>query len=103
MVKYCPSCGEALVDNANFCKSCGASLNGASRANVPERPAVEKSYTIHIIVAYILALFIPLLGVILGVYLMTRKDSKSANKHGKYAIIVAVVIFFLSFISLLRY
>lgn len=97
MTKFCPSCGEELVDNANFCKSCGANLNSsAPRADVPERPAVEKSYTIHIIAAYVLALLIPLLGAILGVYLMTRKDSESAAKHGKYALIISVVFMAIS-------
>ena len=27
MSKFCPSCGEELLDNAKFCKNCG--VNGA--------------------------------------------------------------------------
>lgn len=26
MSKYCPSCGEELIDDAKFCKSCGENL-----------------------------------------------------------------------------
>lgn len=103
MTKFCPSCGEELVDNANFCKSCGANLNSnAPRADIPERPAVEKSYTIHIIVAYALALLIPLLGIIMGIYLMTRNDSESAKKHGKIAFIISVAFMAISFLSVIR-
>ena len=103
MVKYCPNCGEELVDDAKFCKSCGTELySGAERASVPNPPAYEKSYTVHIIVAYALALLFPLLGLILGFYLLTRKDSESAKKHGKYALIVSVVMMVLSFLSVFR-
>ena len=28
MSKFCPKCGEKLVDSARFCKNCGASLEG---------------------------------------------------------------------------
>ena len=103
MTKFCPACGEKLVDNANFCKSCGANLNStAPRARTPEPPAAERSYTIHIIVAYLLALLFPLLGFALGFYLMTRKDSEDAKRHGRYALIVSLVMMALSFISVFR-
>lgn len=26
MAKFCPSCGEKLVDSAKFCKNCGKTL-----------------------------------------------------------------------------
>lgn len=104
MTKYCPNCGEKLIDDAKFCKSCGASLNSsAPRATVPEPPAYERSYTVHIIVAYALALLIPLLGIVMGVYLMTRKDSEQARKHGKYALIVAFLLMAYSLFTVLRY
>lgn len=103
MTKFCPACGEKLVDNANFCRSCGANLNSdAPRARAPERPASEKSYSIHIIVGYVLALLVPLLGVVIGFYLMTRKDSDDAKRHGKYVLIAAVVIMALSSLSFFR-
>lgn len=100
MTKYCPSCGEALVDEANFCKSCGAKIaGGVQAAQTTERPLIEKSYTIAVIIGYIAAILIPILGIIIGVYLMTRKDSSDA-KHGKYMIIVAVIVWILSILSL---
>ncbi|MBQ6512544.1 zinc-ribbon domain-containing protein [Methanobrevibacter sp.] len=102
MTKFCPACGEALIDDAKFCKSCGASLSGAvNRQSVPERPLVEKSYTAITVIGYILAFLLPLLGVICAIYLLTRKDSEDANKHGKYMIIVAVVIWAISFLMVM--
>lgn len=99
MTKYCPSCGEELVDDANFCKSCGASIvDGAVRAEVPEQPLVEKSYTGFIVVGYAGAVLIPIIGILVAIYLMTRNDSEQAKKHGKYIIIVAVVVWAISFL-----
>ena len=100
MAKYCPNCGEKLMDNAKFCKNCGAKLNGNAQAEgVPEPPVYEKSYTVHIVLAYILGIIFAPFGAILAVYLMTRKDSEDANTHGKYALIVAIVRMAISFLS----
>lgn len=103
MTKFCPACGEKLVDNANFCKSCGANLNSsAPRAKTPERPAAERSYTLYIIVAYVLAILIPLVGLIFGAYLITRKDSGDARRHGTFALIISLAFMALSFVSVFR-
>lgn len=88
------------MDDAKFCKNCGATFKGnAHSAGVPEPPVYEKSYTVHIIVGYILDIIFPLLGLILGIYLMTRKDSETANTQGKYVLIVAILIMAISFLS----
>ncbi|AMD17379.1 hypothetical protein TL18_04710 [Methanobrevibacter sp. YE315] len=106
MTKYCPSCGEALVDEAKFCKSCGKSLdnfaqsgqNGFTQTTPQTYPVhpVEKSHTLSIVLGYICAILIPLFGLIFAVYLMTRNDSQKAKKHGKYILILTVVIWVLS-------
>ena len=50
------------MDDAKFCKKCGATFKGnAQAAGVPETPVYEKSYTGHIIVGYILDIIFPLL------------------------------------------
>ncbi|WP_405293959.1 zinc-ribbon domain-containing protein [Methanobrevibacter sp.] len=103
MSKFCPHCGEELVDSAKFCKSCGRNLeniqfskpDNASNFTVP---AVEKDHKYAIIIAYVLALLIPLFGVFAAVYLLTRNDSQKAKTHGKYALIVAVAVWIISFV-----
>lgn len=102
MTKFCPACGEELIDDANFCKRCGANISGGTtRPTAPERPMLEKSYTAITVIGYILAFLIPILGIICAIYLLTRKDSEDANKHGKYMIIVAVVIWVISFLMVM--
>ena len=106
MSKYCPACGEELVDEARFCKNCGKNLENiqfssedtSTRQFTPY--ASEKSHTAAIVIGYILSILIPLFGAIVAVYLMTRKDSSKAKKHGKYMFVVAVVVWFLSFLLL---
>lgn len=91
-------CGSELVEGANFCKSCGTNINnpqeGQNTAYV--RPQVEKSYTVHIVIGYILSVFVPLFGLILAIYLITRDDGK-AKLHGKIMIAIAVILWIVSF------
>ena len=104
MSKFCPSCGEELVENAKFCKRCGMNLetmqeNPHKKENVNQEysvPVVENDHKLAIYAGYALAILIPLFGVIVAIYLLTRKDSEKAKKHGKYILILAAVIWFIS-------
>ena len=105
MTKYCPACGEELIDAAKFCKNCGAEIdNPQKNTNTYQenrRQYIElsdKNYTIAIVVGYVMAILIPLIGLIIGIYLLTR-DSSRAKKHGKFVLIVTVVVWVLSVIS----
>ena len=40
MSKFCPSCGEELVDSAKFCKSCGKNLEDP-KFNPHENPQLK--------------------------------------------------------------
>ena len=98
MTKYCPSCGEQLVDNARFCKSCGLNLeNIEQNTNAGQQasqnhtiPVVENDHKFAIIAGYILAVLIPLFGIIIGIYLYTRKDSQKAQSNYKYILLLAI-------------
>lgn len=106
MSKFCPSCGEELVDSAKFCKSCGKNLedprfdpnaNPQIKKQQVQLQTTEKSHTIAIVLGYILAVFISLLGIIISIYLLTR-DSVRAKKHGKIILIVSVIFWVLPWI-----
>lgn len=105
MSKYCPSCGEELVDNAKFCKSCGINLenmeaNSNANNTVNQQfhvQSVEKKNTWAVVIGYVLAVLIPLLGIIFSLYLLTR-DSEYSKRHGKYVLIVAAVVWLISFL-----
>lgn len=106
MSKFCPNCGEELIDNARFCKNCGANLENISNPNTANTnfqvPVVEKDHKAAIIIGYILAILIPLFGLIVSIYLITR-DSPKAKKHGKYILALTLVIWFLSILSTIFY
>ncbi|MDO5832448.1 MAG: zinc-ribbon domain-containing protein [Methanobrevibacter sp.] len=109
MSKFCPSCGEELKDDAKFCKNCGASIptseqtqtTGNVQQNYPIQTA-ENDHKIAMILGYVFALLIPLIGIIIGIYMATRNDSANAKKHGKYIIILALVVWFISFLMVMR-
>ena len=103
---FCPFCGEELVDNAKFCRNCGKNVesyqhvnDGSTNGYTYNPPVVEKSHTIATVLGFIFAILIPLLGIIFGIYLLTRKDSQKAKKYGTIMIIVAVIVWVLSFIT----
>ncbi len=107
MAKFCAECVQENVDSANFCKSCGAKLIGMTNDSFTsqldfEVPIVEKSYTAALVLGYVFSILIPLIGVIIGVYLITRKDSPKANRHAKYILIISVVVWILSILSIFR-
>ena len=102
MSKFCPKCGEELVDSARFCKNCGASLEGIPNPHQATNdefhvPVVEDDHKIAVIAGYVLAILLPLFGFIVGIYLLTR-NSQNARKHGKYVMIVAAVLWIISFL-----
>ena len=98
MSKFCPNCGEELADTAKFCKSCGGT--------VPDKAYTEDNYVENhktaIIIGYVCAFIFPLIGLIVSIYLFTRKNSSKASKHGKYILAITLVVWFLSAISIFR-
>lgn len=106
---YCPFCGEKLVDEAKFCKNCGKNVADYHKHDTQttnnysyQPPVVENNHTLATVLGFICAIFIPLFGIIFGVYLYTRKDSSKAKRYGTLIIILAVVVWIISFIMLLR-
>lgn len=102
MSKFCPFCGEKLVDSANFCKNCGKNIEiyspNQNHQQEFQAPVFENDHKLAIIIGYILAIFIPLFGIFVSVYLLTRNDSENAKKHGKYVLVLAIVIWIISFL-----
>ena len=109
MSKFCPSCGEELVDNAKFCKNCGKNIEWTNQPHSNQTdytrtvPVVEKSHTIAIVLGYICAVLIPLFGIIFAIYLLTRNDSPGASKHGKIVLAIAVIVWLISFFLFFRW
>ena len=102
MTKFCPKCGEKLVDEAKFCKNCGEDIaDAAPAANVVQTPESEPSHTFAIVLGYVFAILIPLIGIIISIYLLTRRESARATKHGKIILILSVVLWAITLFTLM--
>ncbi len=115
---FCSNCGNELKDNAKFCPNCGNAVNDESEGktihqntqsgiNCPKcgsiipfgndiclkcgAPLNEEKHTTAIVLGYICALFFPIVGIITGIYLLTRPN-KDVHIHGIIMIILAIVL-----------
>ena len=61
-------------------------------------PAVENEHTLAYVAGIIFAILIPLIGIIIGVYLYTRKDSSKAQHRAKIVIGLSAVVWIASII-----
>lgn len=95
MTKFCPSCGEELVDGARFCKSCGVSVEDYNaEPKRPEMPKVEeKSYAAYFIIGYVVALLSPILGIFAALYLTSVKAPRKVKIHCLFIILVSIVVY----------
>ena len=121
----CPLCGFTNPDEADFCVKCGTPLifknqlenNTVINPIVEEKPNFENNQIPHIVIkkevvgapkkrttfqtilvyaGYIFSILGGLLGLIIGIYLATRKD-RSLKKHGY--IQIAIFIFYVALIA----
>ena len=120
---FCPSCGAEKKEGSKFCHNCGYDFEsvGASESqnadstvqsnqsadvntqfNQNPSPGVQNqnSHTIAVVLGYICAVLIPILGIVFGGYLYTRQEV-DAKKHGKYILILSVVIWVLSILVMI--
>lgn len=59
-------------------------------------PAAEKSHTLALVLGIVFDFLIPIIGIIIGVYLYTRKDSSNAKTHGLIVIALGIIIWAVS-------
>lgn len=83
----CPFCGKVIPSNVPKCMFCGHVINA-------------EDHKTAIIIGYIGTLFIPLIGIIDGIYLLTR-DNKEVHKHGVFMLIEAIIVWFITFMILM--
>lgn len=74
----CPKCGSLMPFGNISCTNCGSPLN-------PEK------HTAAIVIGYICSIFLPIIGIIFGIYLLTRQN-KDVHKHGIIMIVIAIVL-----------
>ena len=74
----CPKCGSIIPVGNVACTNCGSLLN-------PDK------HTTAIVLGYICSVFLPLFGIIIGIYLLTMPN-KDVHKHGIIMIVLAIVM-----------
>ena len=102
--KFCPGCGVSITDetettnnqqNNNFtiaCSKCGTLVPvGNIVCTNCGSPLNPEKHTAAIVIGYIGSIFLPIIGIIFGIYLLTR-NNKDVHKHGIIMIIIAIVI-----------
>lgn len=110
----CPLCGFPNPDEADYCVKCGTPLlfksqfedtHNSIRPIVIQKETVSpQNYNIHrtsrllIFLGYLLSILGSILGLIIAIYLITRKDP-NAKKHGY--IQVAIIVFYFALILIL--
>lgn len=111
----CPLCGYVNPEEAEFCVKCGAPLIFKNKfennvitmepvmvekevAPTSEPPIEKKTSTWIIVLGYIFTILGGILGVIIAIYLSTRKDPV-AKKHGH--IQLAIYAFYIILIAIL--
>ncbi len=125
---FCPKCGAERKVGSKFCHNCGYDFkaidssmgNGNSSSNQSSAssntnfnggvnsgtysaggvPANQNSHGFAKILGYIFAVLIPVIGIIIGIYLL-MSENQEVHKHGKFIIGVAVLIQLISFLSML--
>ncbi len=110
----CPLCGYENPEEADYCVKCGSPLIFKNQSDNPDKPNnpivirrisdgpqstdIGSTSKILIILGYIFSILGGLLGLIIAIYLITRKDPV-AKKHGR--IQLAIFIFYLVLILVL--
>ena len=83
-MKKCPFCAEEIKDEAIKCKHCGTNLTNDNNTNY----GVSKGdYAKYIIVT----ILIPIAGIIMGIYFMTKDDPK-IKKMGESILVWGIMI-----------
>lgn len=99
MTGKCPYCAEKINPNAVKCKHCGEWLD--KRKEIETK---KEDHSAAIIFGYLFTILGGLIGLIFGIYLLTRND-ESAKKHGILMLainiiwIFIIIIWFISWID----
>ena len=81
----CPYCSEKINPKAAKCKHCGEWLDKAVESEVK-----KDDHSAAIVVGYIFTVLGGVIGLIFGIYLVTRKNER-ANMHGMIMLLVNII------------
>jgi uncharacterized membrane protein YvbJ len=72
MPKFCPNCGSELpFPEAEICPRCGVRIKEQPKEQPKSDGTINKSV---IIISYVAAIIIPLIGLIMAIYFLVKKN-----------------------------
>lgn len=86
--RFCPKCGAEVRKEENFCSSCGTRIGEISPEKATE---VKYPHQLATVLGYIFGFLGGWLGLVFGIYLVTREHPR-AKYHGKIILIITVVM-----------
>lgn len=100
MGKFCARCGTEMKENATFCTNCGSSNDGAAYSAVSNS---ENAHNGMATAGFILAFFVPILGLIFSIIGCAKAGRYNGNGRGLAiaGIIISVVSWFIHFVIIL--
>jgi uncharacterized membrane protein YvbJ len=102
---FCPECGSENPDDASFCGACGGALDGAREPVAQEKQPVTRFVDLRETQAGVspglkygvlaASLFIPLIGVAMGLYYMIKGDGEEQKGTGRLWLYAGVGLAFI--------
>lgn len=101
MIIKCPNCGKEYYDeDLKYCEVCGWDFQVSNNKNLninSLNSEIQNSedHTLATALGFIFAFLFPIFGLVFGVYLVTRKDSKISKVFGVVIIAISIIIILL--------
>jgi predicted RNA-binding Zn-ribbon protein involved in translation (DUF1610 family) len=89
--RFCPNCGAELRESANFCDSCGTRVGELDIGRADEEKYPVYPHLVATICGYIFAFLGGWIGIVFGIYLLTRRHP-TAKLHGGIVLAITVVM-----------
>lgn len=117
-MSFCSNCGNKVKEGTKFCSKCGASLSNESESinnqhntnlkiPCPKCSSLipvgniactncgsllnPEKHIAAIVLGYICSICLPVIGIIFGIYLLTRNNN-DVHKHGIIMIVLAIIM-----------
>lgn len=100
----CPNCQTVHTDGEVFCKTCGAFLPPAPVHNPPqtrETSTVPDANGLLMTLYYILSVFVPITGILLGAILIFAGQDATTKRRGRGLTIFALIFLLIQILLML--